>query len=78
MPLTPLKQIASQPTYQRITDSSSNAIYIYFGKAAPGALQSDSVWQVGRVTQGLDPVKTYAAIGAFTVKWSDRLTLTYS
>ena len=72
-----LDNIVQTPTYQRVSDSSGST-YIYFGKSVPGSLQTDSVWQVGRVTQGSNPEKTYAAIGAFTVKWSDRLTLTYS
>lgn len=59
-------------------DSVSSTLS-YTGKAAPGSLPSDPVWQVKRVTvTGNDIASSFADGNAsFDNVWDDRASLTY-
>lgn len=52
----------------------------YAGKAVPGSLTSDSVWQVQKIVSTNDDVEvTWAdGNGNFDNVWDDRLSLIYS
>lgn len=71
-----------QPTARRVDEVSSTVTYI--GDAAPGSIESASVWRIQKITFG-----SGATEGDITIEWADgdllfdndwsqRLTLSYS
>lgn len=62
-------------------DRSEDLTKIYIGTAPAGSSDDDPVWNIRRITIGIDG--NYSEIlwaegnSLLTVAWSDRLTLTY-
>ena len=68
--ITP-ESIGASPNMIRLHSSASG--YSYLGKAIAGSSESASVWKILRIT-----LATGATGNAGNVKWTDRLTATYS
>lgn len=65
----------ASPTYT--VRSAESGEYTYFGKAAPGSLETASVWQVFRIDA--DGTLLFAGgTAGFTNRWDQHLTATYS
>lgn len=76
MPITPPP--APIPyTAIRIYEASPTITYI--GRAAPGSLTSDPVWQIQRIDTSSGTVIEWAdGLSDFDFIWDDRASLTYS
>lgn len=64
---------------QRVDDESGGTV-LYIGEAAPGSIDSATVWRIKRITfTGQDSVTEWAGgTAAFDKIWDDHLTETYS
>lgn len=66
--------------YAKRTDFVGDSV-IYKGRAAPGAIDTDPVWQISRLTigEGGDVVEEWASgSAAFNKVWDTRAALSYS
>lgn len=78
-PAGPPGGTSEEVMYARRTDDIDDAT-IYIGEALPGALDSDPVWRIRRVTFGEgedDRTEWAGGTDAFDKAWADRLTLEY-
>lgn len=64
--------------YKVLIDDTSTANVTYVGKAAIGSATSSAVWQIQKIDETTGLSITWAKAGAFTAKWTEILTETYT
>lgn len=78
-------------TWERAAPATGSTVYItilrakaadpettYIGKAVPGSLTSQAVWQIASLDENTNLDLLYADGGAFTQVYDDRVALTYA
>lgn len=66
------------PSLASRLDNTTSANVIYIGKAKPGTLTSESLWQIAKLDTSSGLIKTWAGSAGFTQVWDDRASLTYN
>lgn len=63
--------------YQAFNDTTTDTNLVYLGKAAPGSLVSDAVWQVKRYNKSTGKMTFADDVTSFTKQWDARTSYTY-